>query len=69
MEKTQGNRYKLNRDRFHLSVRKTCFTVRTINHEYNLARDVVESSSLKIFKTRLDSILDDLMEAPVSRKG
>ena len=33
MERTNGNRYKLRQERFHLDRRQKFFTVRTINHQ------------------------------------
>ncbi|KAK4832286.1 hypothetical protein QYF61_021685 [Mycteria americana] len=60
MEKTRGNRYNFHQERFHLGIRKKFFTVRTIIHQNNLPRDVVESSSLEVFKTQLYRVLDNL---------
>ncbi|KFV87220.1 hypothetical protein N308_01790, partial [Struthio camelus australis] len=49
---------KLNHRKFHLSLRKNFFTVRVTEH-WN--REVVESPSLEIFKTRLDVILGNML--------
>lgn len=50
MEKTRGNRYKLHRERFPLSIRGKFFTVRTIIHWNNFPIDAGESTSLGVFK-------------------
>lgn len=55
VEKTRGNRYKLQRHKFHLNIRKKYFTVRTADHRNNIPRDVVED-----FKMHLDRLLYNL---------
>jgi len=42
-------------------MRKNFFTLRVMEHWIRLPRDVVDSGSLKIFKTRLDKILCSLL--------
>ncbi|KGL79046.1 hypothetical protein N309_01261, partial [Tinamus guttatus] len=51
------NRCKLKHQKFLLHMRKNFFTVRVTEHGNRLPREVVESPSLEIFKTRLDATL------------
>ena len=48
-----GNKHR----KFLLNMRKNFFTVRVTEHWNRLHRKVVESSSLRIFKTRLSAYL------------
>ena len=59
MEKTRGNGYKLDRERFHLNIRKKFFCSEN-SHSLDLPRDVVESPSLEVFEMQLDRVLDNL---------
>ncbi|KFV79274.1 hypothetical protein N308_05028, partial [Struthio camelus australis] len=54
------NGHKLNHRKFHLNMRKN-LTVRVTEHWNRLPREVVESPSLEISKTRLDVILGNML--------
>lgn len=57
----QGECFKLTEGRFRLDVRKKTFAVRVVRHCHMLPKEVVDASSLQVFKGRLNGALSNLV--------
>lgn len=67
--KTSGNGHRLKHSKFNMSMRKSLFTLKVALLWNRLSREVMESPSLEIFKTLLDTCLCDLLEGACFSRG
>lgn len=59
---TRGNRHKQDHRKFHANTQNNFFTVRVMELQNKLLREVVESPSVVTFKTYLDTYLCNLLQ-------
>ena len=68
-DRTRGKGHKPKHGRFPLNVRKHFFTVRVSKRWHRFPREVMESPSLEIFKSCLDTVLGNWLEVALVEQG
>ena len=58
-DRTRGHGHKVKLRRSPLNIRKHFLTVRVTKHWHRLPREVVESPSLELFKSHLNTVLGE----------
>ena len=60
-DRTRGNGFRLEEDRFRLDIRKKFLTVRVVVQWSRLPREAADPCSLEAFKAKLDGALSNLV--------